>query len=342
MISFQSTNNILISKQVPVVWGTYGPVVKLLYEIDPPIPGLVFSTAYFFVASVSAFTLLATSNEEKSRIEERSLISVIAGIELGAYLFGGNTLQVIGLTTVPSQRAGFLVQTTTILVPILQALSTGKSSNVPVRTWIACTLAIAGITVMGIDDFDFHQMQSLDVRWPSSGDVLILAAALLYSLHVVRLDRWASEVPPLQLVTYKATTELVLGVGVITLLMGAAGAGFSDTLPPFIVDTGKDISSFFASVSQQVDDKTLSTASVWKAVAATLWTGLISTAYTTYAQSFGQRNIKPADANLIYSLQPLFTAAFAFLLLGETMNESGFAGSILLGVAVYLVASQPT
>jgi hypothetical protein len=83
--------------------------VKGLYEIDPPIPGFVFSTAYFAVAAVSAFGLLSfqTSNESSS---DDGWVAVKAGLELGFYLFLGNSLQVLGLKTIPSDRAGFLVQ----------------------------------------------------------------------------------------------------------------------------------------------------------------------------------------------------------------------------------------
>lgn len=94
------------------------PVVRALYEIDPPIPGFVFSTAYFAVASASAFSLLSLQNGKQKQDnassavtkEQKPYSSVIAGAELGFYLFLGNSLQVIGLKTVPSDRAGFLVQ----------------------------------------------------------------------------------------------------------------------------------------------------------------------------------------------------------------------------------------
>ena len=108
---------LLVLGTVPVVWGSYVPVVRALYEIDPPIPGFVFSTAYFAVASASAFTLLKIQERngdstltKASTGAEKSLSPFLAGAELGLYLFLGNSLQVIGLKTVPSDRAGFLVQ----------------------------------------------------------------------------------------------------------------------------------------------------------------------------------------------------------------------------------------
>jgi drug/metabolite transporter (DMT)-like permease len=40
---------------------------------------------------------------------------------------------------------------------------------------------------------------------------------------------------------------------------------------------------------------------------------------------------------LIYTCQPIFTALFAFWLLGETLNPAGYVGGALIGSAVLLV-----
>jgi drug/metabolite transporter (DMT)-like permease len=49
--------------------------------------------------------------------------------------------------------------------------------------------------------------------------------------------------------------------------------------------------------------------------------------------------LSPTNANLIYTFQPIFTALFAFLLLGETMGPAGFVGGGVIASAVFLVAS---
>jgi hypothetical protein len=120
---------------VPMIWGTYVPVVRTLYEIDPPVPGAVFSACYFAVASLSTLALVALPNfnrkddnvpappsamEDTAIVEKSSGITmpVIAGLELGTYLFLGTTLQNIGLKTVPADRAGFLVQSKSIITKI--------------------------------------------------------------------------------------------------------------------------------------------------------------------------------------------------------------------------------
>jgi drug/metabolite transporter (DMT)-like permease len=232
---------------------------------------------------------------------------------------------------------------TTILVPLVQATLSGSLGSVSIRTWGACVVALIGITIMGYDG-DTAQLGTLSLPSLTSGDALILGAAVVYSLHVVRLGRWANETAPLKLVAYKATTELILGIVlmffVVSIFYSGAVATGDSSLWSFFVESGREISDFFSAVQERLAAGTLPAATVQKAVAATLWTGIVSTAYTTYAQIYGQRRVKPADANLIYSLQPIFTALFAYTLLGETMGQWGFAGGALIGGAVYLAASQ--
>lgn len=233
---------------------------------------------------------------------------------------------------------------TTIIVPIVQAALLG--SSVSGRTWIACVLALTGISIMGYDgEIITTQLGSFSLPSLNEGDFLILSAAVVYSFHVVRLGRWANETSPLKLVAYKASTELVLSIFVLLLLTPVAPSSSDDIvvgagLLTFAQETGLEITAFFAALQDRISSGTLTESSIKIAVGAVLWTGLVSTAYTTFAQSFGQRRVKPADANLIYSLQPIFTAVFAYFLLGESMGMYGFAGGSLIGGAVLLAASQ--
>jgi len=115
----KETSGSLILLAVPVLWGSYGPAVQLLYDMDPAVPGLVFSAAYFSVASITTVSLLlanavSTPKEEIANENQGktsgSLFPIRSGMELGAYVFLANTVHVIGLETVPADRAGFLIQ----------------------------------------------------------------------------------------------------------------------------------------------------------------------------------------------------------------------------------------
>jgi drug/metabolite transporter (DMT)-like permease len=201
------------------------PVVRYVYEMNPPIPGIVFSAGYYIIAAVAllgleAFSTWSKQKESDSQIlntvhtsdlpkngeeEEKlnSLAPILGGLELGTYLFIGNLLQVIGLKTIPADRAAFLVQLTTIFVPLLQAIVVGNLFAIPAKTWIACLIAFLGVVVMGLDGHDPSAMNGLVQAWDSlwggqsypvpiqstfrfslftGGDFLVIAAALAYTM----------------------------------------------------------------------------------------------------------------------------------------------------------------
>jgi drug/metabolite transporter (DMT)-like permease len=432
---------------VPFAWGTYTPVVKYLYTIqEPPVPGLIFSAAYYMVAAVSLWVVVLVqphphhggpqrqrndivhprSNDElytttKVRTTIPKALSSLqsfpwrGGLELGSYLFVANVLQVVGLQTVPADRAGFLIQLTTVLVPVIDAIvtlvgrrgtsfdgdggtiatstSTGTSSStghhhhhpsnnqpihsslfrvIPKRTWMACGLASLGVVVFDWDVQDWWTTLTTartddtnvvltilqnalvpSMGQLSTGDGCIVMAACIYSLHVVRLGRYAKESTALKLATTKATVEATFSIGLVLGLLTLFGD--VNELPAvttaatattgwirFASEAGHDITRFISSISSFVPSDgtdTIYPVSVWvPAWGAVLWTGWVTCAYTIYAQSFGQSRVQPTDANLIYSAQPLFTALFAFALLGETLSPSGVVGASLIGAAVYMVA----
>ncbi|NLY32573.1 MAG: EamA family transporter, partial [Firmicutes bacterium] len=55
---------------------------------------------------------------------------------------------------------------------------------------------------------------------------------------------------------------------------------------------------------------------------------------TTVGQTWAQRSVSPERAALVFTLEPVFAAAFAFFLLGETLPPQGFWGSVLIMMGI--------
>lgn len=61
-----NTRGLLLLSTVPLVWGTYGPSVKYLYQMGEPTPGLVFNFGCY-VVSVFTLGVVARINNARNR-----------------------------------------------------------------------------------------------------------------------------------------------------------------------------------------------------------------------------------------------------------------------------------
>jgi drug/metabolite transporter (DMT)-like permease len=61
-----------------------------------------------------------------------------------------------------------------------------------------------------------------------------------------------------------------------------------------------------------------------------IYLALVGTILTTAGQTWCQRLVSPERAALVFSLEPVFAAVFAFILLGEKLPPQGLAGSGLI------------
>lgn len=325
----ERTKALLVLATVPVAWGTFEPAIRYVYTMEPPVPGLLFNFAFYTIAA-SALLFLALINDDKTSWPTRG------GLELGLYLFLGNAFQTLGLQTIAADRAAFLLQLTTVFVPFFDALFSRNARKVSAMTWIACLIALVGVLTLSLDDADIPVSPSQLSIQLEPGDYYIIISALLYTFHCLRLQGYARSASAIKLACCKALTETFLcatAVGLCIAFIDQPGHSF-------LQQNGTEILSFFKTLSSQLGDHKFPDASVLPALIATLWTGLITCAYTIYAQSFGQSKIQATTANLVYTAQPIVTAVIAYILLGESLGPFGYVGGFLIGTSVYLVISE--
>jgi len=192
---------------VPVAWGTFGVAVKTIKaKVGAPPPELAFSVMQYVVAS-SALGLLSSVTvrrlpekaSEKASEKATRAATAAAGFELGSYLFFGALLQLFGLGMTTATRGAFIVQLTTIIVPLMDA---AVKRTPPSRLLLAaCALAFGGVTA-----FVKSVPAGLATGTTATGDGLIALSAVLYSLHVVRLSHHAPRIPPVALGRAKELT----------------------------------------------------------------------------------------------------------------------------------------
>lgn len=132
------------------------------------------------------------------------------------------------------------------------------------------------------------------------GDFWVLATALAYALYIVYLGEIAAYHKPIVLTS--------LQIIVVALL------SWGWAVPDLHVL------------------KSLSTS----AIAAMLYLAIFATALVLWLQALAQRVVPAYAAALIFALEPVFAAIFAYCLLGETLSTQGWLGGALVVIAMII------
>ena len=224
--------------------------------------------------------------------------SFIGGAICGIALFLASTFQQAGIVLgAAAGEAGFLTACYIVLVPILGIFIGRKCSFL---VWPAVLLALFGLYLLCIPTFGAGISLS-------AADLSLLMCALLFSIQILCVDRYAPMMNPVAL---SCIQFFVCGA------VSLAAALIFELLP--------DPAAWIMS---------LSTASAWIAI---LYTGIFSCGVGYTLQALGQRSLNPALASLIMSLESVFSTIFGWLILHQTMTGKELAGCALIFAAVLL------
>ncbi|MDQ3958065.1 MAG: DMT family transporter [Actinomycetota bacterium] len=137
------------------------------------------------------------------------------------------------------------------------------------------------------------------------GDLLVLGCALSFSFHILFTGRAVER--------HHAGALLAVQLGVCGVATAIAAGVAGDLAVPC-------------------------TAVVWNALVVT---SLGATALGFFVQTYAQRHASPARTALILASEPAFAGFFAYVLKGETLDSAGWAGALLIMVAIVGVELIP-
>ena len=254
---------------VTAVWGWTFVLVKDAVTQYPTLPFLQVRFALALVVMVLLVRRLPTSRELR------------IGLLVGAVLAAGYLTQTAGLTMTSPGNAGLITGMFVVFTPLLN-----RVFGAPIRwwTWVATVVSLGGLgfltggpTGMGL------------------GDVLVLACAALYALHIVLLGKWAPGLPaaPLAMVQMASCT-----------LLFSAGGTWQLTMP---------------------------SASVWWAIVIT---GVFASALAFYIQTWAQQHLSPGRTALILASEPAWALAAAVVLAGQRLGLLQAVGAALVLAAI--------
>jgi len=135
------------------------------------------------------------------------------------------------------------------------------------------------------------------------GDLWSLACAIACAFYIVRLEHYVGQFKILEL----SAAQLPLVMFACALWMWSSPPPPNESIPWGII----------------------------------IYLGLAGSTITTLLQAFGQRRVPAAQAAVLYTMEPVFAAIFAFILLRETLTVRGYCGAGLILLAAIACQLEP-
>ncbi|MFB9390247.1 DMT family transporter [Streptomyces coeruleoprunus] len=211
---------------------------------------------------------------------------------LGLVLSGVFLLETYGVVHTSATNAGLIISLTMILTPLGEAALTRTR---PPRAF----LAAAALSVLGV----VLLTQGGGFTTPSTGDLLMLLAALVRTAHVLAMARIRSvrDADALSL----TTVQLGAAVAVFAVLAAVPGTGGA---APWTVAIGFGPREW----------------------AGLLFLSVLCTLFAFFVQMWAVRRTSPSRVSLLLGTEPLWAAGAGILVAGEHLGPAGLAGAALV------------
>lgn len=284
-----------------LIWGTAFVAQSVALDHVGPCS---FNAARSFVGCLVLVPVILVGNRMKGGHEPRFLglfdrnrTLLMGGAACGVLLAGATLLQQASLLYTSAGKAGFLTSLYIVIVPVL-GIFLGRRAGW--KVWLAVLLAVAGAYLLSAAGSEGDTGVQI-------GDAMVLGCAVIYSLHILVIDRVAPKVDGIQL----SWVQFFV-------------AGCISALAALILE--------WESFS-------------WGALAAAwgplLYVGVLSSGVAYTLQIVGQKGLNPAVASLIMSMESVFAALGGWVILKQPLNPQEMAGCVLIFSGV-MIAQLPS
>jgi drug/metabolite transporter (DMT)-like permease len=252
---------------------------------------MVFISIRFSFATILLLPFFLKKSKNISRT------AVLSGLLLGLMYFFSFSTQTIGLNYTTATKSGFITGTFILFTPVFQYLFEKKKPGM--ANLIGVFFVLAGLiflsgkenSILGI----FHEMG----HGFNIGDFFTLLCAVFYAMYLVYLDMISKKYDYVLLVFLQISITAVMGI-ISVFILSASGL--------------ENIKFVFGG----------------NLIFAFLYTSILATVLSTTLQTKYQKNISPTKAGIIFSFEPIFSAAFAYYYIHEKISCFSFIGGILI------------
>lgn len=234
-----------------------------------------------------AFLKLLNGKNAAASINGNRKDLLIGGIACGLLLFAATSLQQIGIQYTTAGKAGFITAFYIVIVPVLGIF---LRKRIGWKVWIAVVIALFGLYFLCITEH----------FTVGKGDILIFVCALIFSLHILVIDRFSPKVDGVKM---SCIQFFVCGIASMPFM--------------FVLETPR--------LGAMLEG--------WMPL---MYAGVLSCGVAYTLQIIGQKNVNPAVASLILSLESCFSVLAGWIVLGERLSRREFAGCVLMFAAIIL------
>ena len=288
MKNIQKLKGSLILMLTAIVWGSGFVAQSAGMELIEPN---TFNGLRMLIGSVVLLPLAlrAEKTDPKTKTKGAKKTLLISAFLCGCVLCAASTVQTWGLKYTTAGNSGFITAMYMIFVPII-SIFIGK--RISLKTFVCAIIALCGMYLLCLYGSEIKI---------NFGDALTLICAVLFSVHILLIDKF---IPEINAVQFSSLQFFFCGLINIIIMFIAENPSFE----------------------------------VIKSCAVPiLYSGLFACGIGYTLQPIGQKYAEPTAASIIMSLESVFALIFGIIILHESIAFHELLGCIIMFAAIILI-----
>lgn len=243
-----------------------------------------FTGIRFALGAISLIPLMIFYNNKDEKVKIKNIKgnnNLLGGVIIGIILFLAASFQQVGLIGTSAGKAAFITGLYIVFVPILGLF---LRHHIKANTWIGAVIAVVGLYFLCVTN-----------RFSISySDMLELASAFLFAIHILLIDYFSQKINVLKLAFSQFITCSILSMITAVFIEHITVSGILQALIPI------------------------------------LYGGICSVGIAYTLQILGQKNAEPTHAAIICSMETVFATIGGIFILNEQLGVKGSIGCLLM------------